>query len=90
MLSQDIRKETSILIELQSHCFLFIFVLYLFFLVYTGREKRQAAVWSCSSELLVFLQHLVVCFIFVGFAVFSFGLLGIVGKYFDACEFQNW
>ena len=42
------------------------------FLACTGREERQVAVWSCSSKLLVFLQHLVAYYVFAGSVVFSF------------------
>lgn len=53
-----------------------------FLLVCAGREERQAAIWSCSSELFVFRQHVVTSFIFVSSVVFTFGLLGIMGNYF--------
>lgn len=54
----------------------------LFWLVHTGREERQASNWSRSSEFFIFLQHLYNHFIFLGFAMFSFGLLGIMGRWF--------
>lgn len=50
--------------------------------MHTGREERQASFWTHSSEFFIFLQHLHIHFIFLGSVVFSFGLLGIMGRWF--------
>jgi len=87
-------SESRAMMHSCFHCFFFFIfnksciklINYVWFftmwLVHSGREERQASYWSRSSEFFIFLQHLYIHFIFLGSAMLSFWLLGVMGKWF--------